>query len=458
MQAVILAGGKGTRLASRLNGLPKPLVEVCSVPLLQRQIESLRDSGIQKIVLLVNHRAEKIRAFCAEHGNFGIELHIVDDGEPCGTAGALLASLGLLEDRFVVVYGDTLFDINIGRMIAAHLAAGADITLMVHPNDHPTDSDLVSVAEDGMITGFHPYPHAPGSILPNLVNAAFYVVNRVALERWRELQVPSDLAKDLFPKMVAAGQRLLAYRTFEYIKDLGTPARLDKAEAHLKAGRPARARLDVRQPCVFLDRDGTINHLRGHLARAEDLDLLPGAAKAVRRLNDAEYRVAVITNQPVLARGECTSAELTKIHWKLESLLGVEGAFLDGIWFCPHHPESGFPGEVPSLKRPCDCRKPATGLIEEAGTALNCDFAQSWMVGDTTSDVLAARRIGLGSILVQTGEAGRDRKYGCEPDFVVADIVEAVDLIVAHAPRWTSFLARHIPTHHRSRRHDHSDT
>jgi histidinol-phosphate phosphatase family protein len=437
MQAVILAGGKGTRLAERLNGQPKPLVDVCGIPLLQRQIETLRISGVDRIVLLVNHKADQIREFCARNASFGIDVAIVDDGDPRGTAGALLACLERLEDRFLVVYGDTLFDIDIARMMAAHEDAGADVTLLVHPNDHPADSDLVSARENGRIKAFHPYPHPPEAILPNLVNAAFYIVQRVALERWADFPVPADLAKDLFPAMVSIGQHLLAYRSFEYIKDLGTPRRLDKVEAHLRAGRPARSRLDVRQPCVFLDRDGTLNNLRGHLARAQDLDLLPGAAIAVRHLNDAEYRVAVITNQPVLARGDCTPEELERIHWKLESLLGAEGAFLDGIWFCPHHPDAGFPGEVPHLKRGCDCRKPKPGLILESAVALNGDIARSWMIGDTTSDMLAAHHAGLGTILVLTGEGGRDGKYVCSPDFVAADLAAAVRLILEDVPRWT---------------------
>lgn len=440
MQAVILAGGKGTRLADRLGGRPKPLVDVCSVPLLQRQIETLRDNGVDRIVLLVNHKAEQIRDFCSLKDDFGVSVTIIDDGEPRGTAGALLACLDVLEERFLVVYGDTLFDIDILRMVAAHEGAGADVTLLVHPNDHPADSDLVSTKEDGQIAAFHAYPHDPDAILPNLVNAAFYIAQRSALEAWRAFPVPSDLAKDLFPAMVAQGQHLLAYRSFEYIKDLGTPKRLDKVEAHLRAGRPGRARLNVLQPCIFLDRDGTLNHLRGHISRAEDMALLPGAAAAVRRLNDAESRVAVVTNQPVLARGECTPAELTRIHWKLESLLGREGAFLDGIWWCPHHPDSGFPGEVAALKRQCDCRKPAPGLIFEAASKLNCDLTRSWMIGDTTSDMLAARRAGLGTILVLTGEEGRDGKYNCPPDFVAADLDQAVRLIIEETPRWAAAI------------------
>lgn len=449
MQAVILAGGKGTRLAERLAGRPKPLVPVCGVPLLQRQVETLRANGVDRIVLLVNHEADQIRRFCAQNRDFGVDMRIVDDGEPRGTAGALLACLALLQDRFLVVYGDTLFDIDVAKMAAAHDAHRADVTLLLHPNDHPADSDLVATDHDGRIVAFHPYPHQPDAALPNLVNAAFYIAQRSAFERWRDFAAPSDLAKDLFPAMVAQAQRLFGYRSSEYIKDLGTPARLDKVEAHLRSGRVARARLDVPQPCVFVDRDGTLNLLRGHIARAEDLALIPGAAAAIRQLNDAEFRIAVVTNQPVLARGDCSPEELTRIHWTLEGALGREGAMVDGIWWCPHHPDGGFPGEVAALKRDCDCRKPAPGLILEAAARLNADLSRSWMVGDTTSDMLAGRRAGVRTILVRTGEGGKDGKFACQPDFVADDLAEAARLIVAAARPAATLRATAGPDHDR---------
>jgi len=138
----------------------------------------------------------------------------------------------------------------------------------------------------------------------------------------------------------------------------------------------------------------------------------------------------VVTNQPVLARGECTMAEMGRIHAKLETLLGQEGAFLDALYLCPHHPHSGYPGEVAALKRDCDCRKPGTGMIEQAARELNIDLARSWMVCDTTSDLEAARRAGLRSILVRTGFGGADGKYPAEPLCAAADLPEAVDIIL----------------------------
>lgn len=431
-QAVILAGGKGTRLASRLDGKPKPLVEVDGVPLLRRQIESLVAHGIDDILLLVNHAADQIATF-VQGLQLPVRITLIDDGEPRGTAGATLACLDQLAERFLVIYGDTLFDVDIAKMLEAHQLSGAQASLLLHPNDHPADSDLVEVDVEGWIRAFHPYPHPPGAWLRNLVNAALYVIDRSLLEPWAERMVVGDFAKDLFPAMVAEGALIRGYISFEYIKDIGTPERLDKAERHLRSGLVARARRSVRQRAVFVDRDGTLNQLRGHIARAEDLELIEGAGAALHRLNEAEYRVVVVTNQPVLARGEASAADLTRVHARLESELGRDGAFLDAVYFCPHHPDKGFAGEVPELKQACQCRKPATGMVEAAARELNIDLSQSWMVGDSTADIAMARAAGLRSILVATGEGGRDRKYQAAPDLHARSIVEAVDLLISNA-------------------------
>lgn len=437
-QAVILAGGKGTRLASRLNGKPKPLVDVDGIPLLRRQIAALAEHGIDDVVLLVNHAAHQIEDFIAGL-DLPVRVTLIDDGFPRGTAGATLACLNRLHDRFVVVYGDTLFDLDVARMLDAHIDANADATLLLHPNDHPADSDLVEVDTEGWISGFHSYPHPPAAWLRNLVNAAFYIVEKRVLLPWVGRMETGDFAKDLFPAMLHEGARLKGHISFEYIKDIGTPKRLDKAEGHLRNGVVARARQTQRQRAIFIDRDGTLNVLRGHIARAEDLDLFEDAGTAVRRLNEAEYRVILVTNQPVLARGECDEAALARIHAKLEAELGREGAYLDAIYYCPHHPHGGYEGEVAELKRDCDCRKPGTAMVEAATTALNIDLAQSWMIGDSTADIVLAERTGLRSILVATGEGGQDGKWSALPTLRATSIGEAVDQILALSLRASEF-------------------
>ena len=435
-QVVILAGGKGTRLHDRLGGLPKPLIDICGKPLLERQIELLIKYGYTHALLLVNHGARQITDFCRSRNNWDIEVECIPDGEPKGTAGATLAVMDRLNTEFLVMYGDTMLEVDLERFQTFHRSQiDADATLFVHPNDHPNDSDLVEVDESGSIRAFHPYPHDKGHYYPNLVNAALYYIRRDALRPWQDVSGLFDFGKDLFPKMLARGNKLIGYNSPEYIKDCGTPSRLDKVCEHFDSGIIDRSSLDMKQSAVFLDRDGVINKEVNHISRHENFDLLPGVEDAIRRINASDYRAIVVTNQPVIARGDCSPAMLQEIHNKMETLLGQKGAYLDHIYFCPHHPDRGYSGERVELKINCQCRKPKTGMIERAVKDLNVDIRKSWLIGDTTIDVLTAHRAGLLSILVETGYAGLDGRHFVTPDFIVPDLQSAADFILHDHPR-----------------------
>lgn len=428
-QAVIIAGGKGTRLAEALGmDIPKPMAPVDGVPLLERLIRLLAAQGITEIVLLVHYRADVIRKHFADAGAFGADIRLVEEHEPRGTGGALLDAVPLLDERFLFLYGDTLVDMDFQKIIRFHLANAADLTLFAHPNDHPQDSDLVARAPDGRVTAIHGYPHPPGAEHRNLVNAALYVMNRELLDPAILPPGAFDIAKHAIPLWINSGRRVFAFRGDGYIKDMGTPERLAKVEQDLKTDMVARKSGRLPRTAVFLDRDGTINVEKGHLSRTEDLELIPGTAAAIRRLNQAGIPAIVITNQPVVARGEATLEELERIHASMEMLLSREGAYVDGIFFCPHHPDKGFPGERPELKIQCSCRKPATGLIDRACEVFSLDLARSWFVGDTTLDIECARRAGIRSILVATGTAGKDGKFPALPDHVVPNAAAAIQI------------------------------
>ncbi len=435
-QAIILAGGAGTRLRDRLGDLPKPMIPipVGGRPLLEHQVELCRRHGFDDLIFFVHYRADLIERHFGDGSKWGVRIRYVTETQPLGTAGAVLAGFDLLADRFLVLYGDTMVNVDLERLWNAHATAHADATLLLHPNDHPLDSDLVEVGPDNIVTGFHHRPHPTGVWRQNLVNAALYVLDRSALAAARS-DLPAagvvDFGQHVFPALLRQGRRLLGYNSPEYIKDIGKPERYDRVCRELENGTIARSSLAVPQRAVFLDRDGTLIVDRDNLRNTEGLELLPGVAEAIHDLNHHAWRTVVVTNQPVVAKGWCDEAGLQQIHNKLETLLGLEHAFLDRIYHCPHHPDAGFPGERPELKIRCDCRKPATGLIQRAVAELNIDLAQSWFIGDTTIDVQTARNAGLRSILVRTGAGGKDGRHDVQADHVAADLKEAVAIVLS---------------------------
>ena len=429
-QVAILAGGMGTRLRERSGDLPKPMVPVLGKPLMYYQIELCRKHGFTDIALLVQHRHEKISEYFGDGSSFGVTLSYAIEDLPRGTAGALRDALPILGERFLVLYGDTFMDVNLRQFWDAHAASGCVGTLFLHPNDHPQDSDLVDIDANGAIRTILPYPHPQGLDVRNLVNAALYVLDRAGLEDVTPLEGKADIAKHMFPCMLDLGRPLYGYVSPEYIKDMGTPERLDKVQRDFVAGLPERLSGRQLRSAVFLDRDGTVNREVNHLNSPDQLELLPLAADAIRRLNRNGTLAVIVTNQPVVARGDLSFEDLDRIHARLESLLGAGGAYIDGLYFCPHHPDKGFPGEVVELKGTCSCRKPEPGLIDQACRDLDIGRLDSWMVGDTTSDIEAGRRAGIRTVLLRTGHAGVDAKYAVKPDYTAPDIADAVDWIL----------------------------
>jgi NDP-sugar pyrophosphorylase family protein len=246
VEAVILAGGKGSRLAKRSNGLPKPLVEVGGQALLDYQLELLKRYEVEQVTVLCGYGAAAIREFCGDGSRWGLNLKCIDETTPLGTAGAVIAALDQLPDEFLVLYADTMVNVDLQRLYAAHAASGAEATLFLHPNDHPWDSDLVESDEHGRVIAIHGYPHPEGATLPNQVNAALYILKASALRGFDVPTAPLDFAKHVFPQLLQKNVHLHAYRSLEYIKDAGTPERLDHVEKDLRDGIVARGNLGVK--------------------------------------------------------------------------------------------------------------------------------------------------------------------------------------------------------------------
>lgn len=180
---------------------------------------------------------------------------------------------------------------------------------------------------------------------------------------------------------------------------------------------------------VFLDRDGTVVVEKGYITVPDGIELIPGAAAAIVRLREAGWKVFVVTNQGCVAKGMITEEELGEIHFRLVSMLGAEGAEVDGIYACPHHPN----GTVPDLAMECDCRKPRPGLIERAASEHDLDLSQSVVIGDTMRDLEAAKSVGAAAVLVLTGHGQETALKEHGAMHVAPDLSHAVAWLLARA-------------------------
>lgn len=433
MQAVIMAGGKGTRLAAiTKDEIPKPMVPVNGKPLLLWQIEELKKNGITDIIMIIGHLGEKIEEYFQNGEKYGVHVSYIREHEPLGTAGAFYYLKDkIVSDYFLLVFGDVFFSIDIQRMEKFYIDHQARAALFVHPNSHPADSDLVVLDENNKISKFDSKHNVRNYWFDNCVNAGFYILNKEICDLVKK-PCKQDLEKDILIPLVEKEDAVYGYRSPEYIKDIGTVDRIRQTEKDVENGFIEEKCLKNKQTCIFLDRDGTINQYRGLVWKDEDFELEENTSDAIKRINQSGKLAIVITNQPSVARGLCQIEDIETVHKKMSTLLGKEGAYLDDVYFCPHHPDKGYPEENPVYKILCECRKPKTGLIQKAIEQYHIDLSSSWMVGDTTVDIQTGKNAGLHTALVLTGEAGNDKKYDVTPDLVCKDLWEAVEMILKY--------------------------
>jgi histidinol-phosphate phosphatase family protein len=393
MKVVITAGGKGTRIRSIAEEIPKAMIPVSGKPILEHQITLARRYGYTDFLLLTGYFGDKIKDYFGDGSRWGVSIDYYQETHSLGTAGAFASVKEKLTSDFWVFYGDTVMDFDMEKMREFHLSHHADATLFLHPNDHPYDSDLVDIDNDSRISTLYPKPHG-NACRRNLVNAALYIFSPSMLN-YIGKDEKSDFGKNIFPAALETGANMFGYVSAEYIRDMGTPDRYERVCNDMDTGKVMRLNGRNKRPAIFLDRDGVINREINLLSSPEQLELIPCAAEAIREINRSIYLAVVVSNQPVIARNLCDFNDLRQIHNKMETLLGQKQAYLDAIYFCPHHPDRGYPGERTEYKTDCECRKPKPGMILQAAKDLNIDLGNSCMIGDRESDVQAGESAGL---------------------------------------------------------------
>lgn len=426
MKALIMAGGKGTRLTEiTKNLLPKPMVELNGKKLLEYAIENLIEYGVTEIFLSIGFMHEVIEEYFNKK-KYPVKIHFIVEDEPLGSGGALYLIKDQLDDDFVVCNGDALFNINIKKMLDFHKSNNSIATLFTHPNYHPYDSDLIICDDNNKVLKIDKKGTVRDYYYKNNVNAGFFIINPKALYYFDTLKKVS-MENDFIATLLADGKNVFAYKSTEYIKDVGTPERYFNAINDLNNNLPEKKNPKNKQKAMFLDRDGTINVYKGFLNHSDKFELIEGVADAIKLINKSEYLTIIISNQPVIARGECTFEEQENIFKKLETLLGKEGAYIDGYYYCPHHPHSGYDGEIKELKIECDCRKPKIGMLKQAEKDFNLDLQKCIFVGDTDTDVKTGKNAGITTIRVPSPA---EETHHEKEDFCFENLLTAMQTIL----------------------------
>ena len=432
-----MAGGRGTRISSVASDIPKPMIKIEGKPVLEHELECLRDQGFTDIILTVSHLGNIIMDYFGDGSGvspatgklFGVHIEYYFEKEPLGNAGALFKIKDKLDSDFLLLNADAVFDVDFNRFVAFHKQHGGLVTLFTHPNSHPYDSGLIIADKNGAVERWLAKEDERPEYYRNRVNAGLHVINPSILdhsgidadkvgavgENGKPIKV--DLDRQLLKPLAGTG-KMFCYDSPEYVKDMGTPERYYSVCEDYKTGRVSGKNLKNKQKAVFLDRDGTINKYVGFLRNIDEFELMDGVTDAIKKVNASGYLAIVVTNQPVIARGEVSFEELEEIHNKMETLLGKEGAYLDAIYFCPHHPHKGYEGERPELKFDCDCRKPKPGMLLKAAQDFNIDLAQSWMIGDGENDIRAGQNAGCQTAFIGNESYGQTVTVSSLKNFV----------------------------------------
>ena len=419
MQVVILAGGIGSRVQSVAGGQPKALIPVAGRPFIEHQFALLMQSQIRDVVLCLGHLGQLIEQHVGDGSRWGLHVQYARENPTSllGTGGALVNASPLLHENFMVMYGDSYLPIDYTGFAHAYKQCGCPTMMSVYRNDGKWDHSNTRVANGRVV--FYDKKAASGAA--DFIDYGLTAFRRDVIQHYVGHPVPLDMAvilQDLVEK-----NALAAWEAPTRFYEIGKPEGLRELEKHLttehtenqsqpsiiKASSLRHSNTPLLQPAIFLDRDGTINEMvydetHGLLdspRRPEQVSLIPGAAEFMCRARNAAYKLVVVTNQPGIAKGTLTLAELDAVNQRLAELLAAEGAHWDALYFCPHHPQ-GRPGFSSPYVMDCECRKPKPGLLLRAATDLNLDLTASWMIGDGLNDIQAGNVAGCQTLLVST--------------------------------------------------------
>lgn len=410
--------------------MPKAMVDVHDKPFFLYQLLLMRDQGFKDFVFCVGYKSEPIERFFDDGEKLGVRIKYSPDGEtPLGTGGALRKALPLLANDFIVIYGDGFLDMDYRELIYNYRTLkekGGNKGLMaVYRNKNKYAPSNV-LSRDGRVSAFDKWNPSPDM---EHIDFGASVLSRAVIEELPDGKV-TDLA-DIYHQLANDGL-LAGLEVRKRFYEIGSPAGLEDFR------RFVNERISIKKPAIFLDRDGTLNEIvlnkdieqPDSPLMPEELQLLPGAPEALRILKSLGYLLVVATNQPAAAKGKTTLGRLYEVNHRIADLLAEVGVELDEVMMCPHHPIGSTRCEENFLIRDCDCRKPATGLIERAIEKLNVDVGESYVVGDSYTDILAGKALGIRTVYIGNFKCDTCKLMnGQTPEYVFDSVLEFAEFL-----------------------------
>jgi len=427
IKAIILAGGQGIRLKDFVKEVPKPMLQIGQKSIIEHQIDLLIKYGINEFYILVNNLEEIIKNKFDDGSTYGIKISYIEEKTPLGTAGGLKEIEANLDDDFLVIYGNVLFNIYIPALIEFHQTNKSKFTIVLHPDESPLNYDIVEINNENKVIKYYNKPYSTDFVFRNLVNSGIYIISPDILKYIKKGE-KQDFGKDIIPSIIEKKINIYGYVTSEYIKEINTKERWEMVNKDYKRGIVYKKNYENLQKAIFLDRDGVVTIEKGFVCDEKDLEIYDFTFEAIKLINRSEYLGIIVTNQSAVGRNLCTIEDIEKVHKRLETELGKSDAYFDGIYYCPHYPVIENDVKKNEFNIKCDCRKPEPGLIIRASKEKNIDLTNSYMIGDSERDIQAGKNAGCITVGVMTGYGLRQSKV--KPDYFFSDLLEAVQFII----------------------------
>jgi len=406
-QLVVIAGGEGTRLASAGIMTPKLLLKVGGRSVLEYLLQMAEQSKIEEIVFLLGKNALDLKMQLEQiKKSYDFSFVYVIEEVPLGTGGALLNALEFLDDEFLLFFGDLFCNFDLQHYINVFSELRHfELIALTRTSDHPQDSTLLGLDEERRISSIWQKNVVKPKFVRNRSATGVFFIRKtflISLGVYFPNNSFVDLEGDLMARGLEHRKTMGTLPLNGVVYDIGTPTRLAHANEKMASDIGS-----VASRIIFLDRDGVIIEENGYCKSLDTVFPIDSTLKGLKKLGDLGYKFIVVTNQPIVARGEISVHELEQIHGKIDWLLEKEGIRILEYYVCPHHPESGFHGERPELKINCECRKPSPGLLKQACFELGIDPSDSIFIGDTWRDAEAAQAFGIPYFMLKLGAKDR---------------------------------------------------